>query len=254
MQKGICKLCLIEKQLLTKAHIIPDWMYSGLFDKNHKTAMVDLEEKSPLKRPSTGIYDSNIFCAACDNEILGVLENYGKQTLCDGNGFINFFQSEIVSQNGGLKSAHIKIDDYTKFKLFLVSLIWKMHLSQNSFFSQVDIGPSHAERLRTKILNHEKISEDEYETAIIGIAQTPDLITNMISTPRKIKQERNIYYVCLLNGLFFMFNISPEDKMDLIVKSRLRENGQMTVPLLEGEIAKFFLDSITKVKVRRLNT
>jgi hypothetical protein len=39
--------------------------------------------------------------------------------------------------------------------------------------------------------------------------------------------------------------------MDLITKSRLKENGEMQVPLLEGEMAKLFLDSITKVRVRR---
>jgi hypothetical protein len=246
-----CKLCLGEKPLIGKAHVIPNWMYFGLFDEHHKTAMIDLEEKVPPKRPSTGIYDANVFCQSCDNVVLGSLENYGRKILYRNNGFINFFEAKEITISGGLKSAHLDVDNYASFKLFLISLLWKMHLSNNPFFTQVNLGSIHSERIRSKILNNEKIQESEYEVAILALDKVPDLITRMISTPKQIKQSGNTYYVSLINGLLFMFNVSPHHKMDLITKSSLKENGRMLIPLLEGEMAKLFLDSITKVRVRR---
>ncbi|HCW08589.1 MAG TPA: hypothetical protein DGG95_14615 [Cytophagales bacterium] len=227
-------------------------MYFGLFDEVHKTALVDLEEKTPTKRAPTGIYDSGILCQDCDNRILGTLENYGKKILCTNDSFKNFHESNEIIESGGLKSAIVQVADYIKFKLFLISLLWKMHISKNSFFSQVDLGSIHSENLRKKILNHEKIMETEYEVAIIGIdKKIPDLITSIIGRPRKIKSNSNTYYVSIINGLFFMFNISPIDKLELITKSNLKENGRMLIPFLEGQIAKFFYDSINQVRVRR---
>jgi hypothetical protein len=173
-------------------------MYFGLFDEKHKTAMVDLDERTPSTRPSTGLYDSGVLCQTCDNEILGSLENYGRQVLYSDNNFINFFEVKGITESVGLRSAHLRVEDYNGFKLFLVSLVWKMHISKNSFFSQVDPGTLHAENIRTKILNHEKMSDSEYEVAILAIEKTPLLLTRMIPNPKKIKHGMNTYYVVLI--------------------------------------------------------
>lgn len=251
MKIGQCKLCLGNKPLLKKSHIIPDWMYFGLFDAGHKMSMVDLGQKERPKRKPTGVYDPDILCEKCDNETLGVLENYGKNALCGKDSIMlkSIFHSTDIKHGDGLKSANIKVDDYISFKLFLVSLLWKMHISNNDFFKNVDLGQKHSERLRLSILNRLKIAEDEYETCIIAV-QNPELILKMISTPRKIKQTHNTYYVALLNGLVFMFNVSPINKMELISKSRLKNDGSMLVPLLQGNSAKFFIDSVLKAGVR----
>lgn len=250
MISGRCKLCLQQKPLLRKSHIIPDWMYFGLFDDKHKVAMVDIIN-STSKRPSTGIYDGGLFCQTCDNEVLGALEHYGKTILYSLDSFRDFFSWENIIDSGGLRSAMLDKVDYIKFKLFLLSLLYRMHLSNHPFFSQVDIGDSHAEFLREKIYANQKVAEDKYEVAIIGIQHEPDLFTNIILTPKKIQRRLNTYYVVLINGLYFMFNVSSTNKLDFIVKSNLRENGEMLIPLLDGDLARLFYDSLTDGTIRR---
>lgn len=41
---GSCKLCLEEKILLKKSHIIPEFMYKDLYDENHKLISFDNEK------------------------------------------------------------------------------------------------------------------------------------------------------------------------------------------------------------------
>jgi hypothetical protein len=226
MEMGSCKLCLNELPLLKKSHIIPQWMYFGLFDASHKTSLVNLDDIERFKRPSSGIYDSGILCANCDNAIISNLENYGKTVLCDDETFKDFFKSSDTFINGGLKCLTL---------------------------NNVDLGLLHSEAIRKAIVNGDSIAEDKYEVAIVGIENLPDLFTNTINNPRKIKKGLNTYFVVLINGLYFLYNISPIDKSSFLIKSSLKANGQMTMPLLEGNLARIYYDSLMKNKLRRAN-
>jgi hypothetical protein len=41
--------------------------------------------------------------------------------------------------------------DYKPFKLFQLSLLWRAHLSKHQLFVAIDLGPRHAERVRTML-------------------------------------------------------------------------------------------------------
>ena len=53
----ICKLCLKEKKLLKKSHIIPKFMYKGLFDENHKILVSKVNPLKKEKLQSDGAYE-----------------------------------------------------------------------------------------------------------------------------------------------------------------------------------------------------
>lgn len=242
MIEGVCQLCKTNKPLV-EAHIIPKWMYIGILVKDYKSLIVNLAGEGRPKRSPSGLYDPNILCSKCDNSILSPLEKYGQQVLCNPDGtFIDFFNHPSIVQNGGLRLAKLKDINYTSFKLFLLSLIWRMHITKLSFFAHVDLG-LYAEQMRGALLGTHYVSEDQFEVAILGISDAPELITRLICNPKRIRKGDNTYYIILINGFFFMFNISPRDKLDLIVKSRLRESGHLTIPLLEDNLAAVFYDS-----------
>lgn len=242
MTEGVCQLCKTN-QLLVDAHIIPKWMYIGILNKDYKSLIVNLAGEGYPKRSPSGLYDPNILCRNCDNSILSPLEKYGQRILCNPDGtFIDFFNHPSIIQSGGLRLVKLKDINYTTFKLFLLSLIWRMHITKIPFFKPVDLG-SYAEELRSALLGTRYVPEDQFEVAILGINDAPELITRLICNPKRIKQGGNTYYITLINGFFFMFNISPRDKLPLIVKSRLRESGHLTIPLLEDNLATVFYDS-----------
>ncbi len=81
-----CKLCTYDKKLLKSSHIIPDFMYYGLFDEKHFIAPIDLIEFKRKKLLPAGFYDYDILCKECDNEVIGKLESYSKIVLYGGKG------------------------------------------------------------------------------------------------------------------------------------------------------------------------
>lgn len=84
-QNGPCKLCGKHAKLLKKSHIIPNFMYRGLFDESNKMSVVPLD--NPQAKPQfiqTGYFEKYILCGKCDNELLGSLEKYAATLLYGG--------------------------------------------------------------------------------------------------------------------------------------------------------------------------
>ena len=81
-----CKLCCIDKKLLKKSHIIPEFMYQDLFDEKHRIFEVLFKPDLQLqnKTRQSGVYDKDILCDKCDNKVLGSLERYASLALYGG--------------------------------------------------------------------------------------------------------------------------------------------------------------------------
>src|SRR5690606_22273539 len=65
----------------------------------------------------------------------------------------------FLSRAGGLVIA--EGIDYTKFKLFALSVLWRAGVSRNNFFRDVELGP-HQEKLRYMLLNDHPGESSEY--------------------------------------------------------------------------------------------
>lgn len=103
----ICKLCLQEKQLIRKSHIIPDFMYQGLFNEKHFIAPVFLKDLNVGKLQPTGFYDPDILCAACESQIIGKLESYAKLIIFGGKGNPDMYHRSLGCQRKKLNLSFI---------------------------------------------------------------------------------------------------------------------------------------------------
>src|SRR5690606_33861955 len=112
------------------------------------------------------------------------------------------------------------------------------------FFKGVDLGTKHSEILRKAILEKSYIQPEDYSVAVLAPEGAPDVLFRMITAPRRIRYNRNSYYVQLVNGLFVMINISPVDEMPIIRGACLRDDGLMRIPILRDQVAAMFYDSI----------
>lgn len=129
-----CKLCLQDKPLIGKSHIIPDFMYKGLFDDKHRIAQKDfVNNRESL--PPTRIYDKYILCANCDNKILGSYETYAAKELFKPS-MHEFIYNIKQIFNYHNKNIDLKISKlhYQSTKLFLLSILWRASISKHPFF------------------------------------------------------------------------------------------------------------------------
>ncbi|MDD5016083.1 MAG: hypothetical protein PHW73_13485, partial [Atribacterota bacterium] len=177
----------------------------------------------------SGEYEGGILCQDCDNKILGNLETYGSQVLFGGN--IKGIATKNFKKPDGLEFMQISGLDYKKFKLFLLSLLWKSHISSRPFFKRVDLG-SYGEKIRHMILTGNPGKVGDFPCIVTSYRKST-LPKEIIAEPRKIKLDHffnySYGYPFLIDGFLYIFKIIENDQTDWILEAAINENGEMKV-------------------------
>lgn len=163
MNIGICKLCLKEKELCRKSHIIPNHAYNKVL-KDADDSYVYIDRKTAKKfgrRTQTGVFEPDLLCQDCETTISSY-ETYFSQLVLNVTP-AGITKEELINPNGIkiLKYSGVGYN-YSKFKLCLLSILWKSSISSKAFFDQVSLGPTTEEDLRQKILNGNPGHEEDY--------------------------------------------------------------------------------------------
>lgn len=143
---------------LVKSHIIPRSFYKALRDES-KPYSIYLEvgmKHNNEKYYQAGIHDSEIACETCE-QLFNAFDTHGYQVLTKA-----LAGKKIYHDHNGHPCAYfIENADYTKLKLFVLSMLWRAHASSHKFFSHVDLGP-YATTLRSYIYSSTAPSSEEY--------------------------------------------------------------------------------------------
>ena len=237
----ICQLCLEDKQLIKNSHVIPNFMYKGLFGATHKLANVNINDITKVTYHQTGFKDRDILCADCDNVVIGKFERYASNYLYNSHDSI---ETEIVLGDAiHVSCIRYKNLEYTKLKLFFLSILWKSHLSKNSFFKEIDLGIIYAERLRKMILDNDAGAEDEFEVILIKIANNETKPIQSIIQPRRLKDNGNTAYVYHINEIMYHFNVSNYNKMSMFDKGIIKKDGIIDIAIIGDDFANGYFDS-----------
>jgi hypothetical protein len=219
--KGVCHLCEIEKDL-AKAHIIPEPFYRELYDESHKIAEVNLNDLSNTVKRSKGIYDPNILCRRCDNDILNKLyDDYGSK-VCWGYEKMDLnMKTYHSSSDPNVKWIIEENVDSRRMKLFFLSILWRAHLSGMPSFKEVDLGLKHSQRIKTMIKNNDPGTIDEYPVLLLHYAIGDSRARRLISPVRKGSKNGKTFYFLLLSGVLVLWYISenqvPNNLKSLVV-------------------------------------
>ena len=229
-----CKLCLNEKKLCKQSHIIPDFMFQGLYDETHQLFMVDFKNPLDARKIQTGEFEKNILCIKCDNVRIGKLETYASSVIYGGKEI----EYEFAEPQKGLKIAITKNIDYSKFKLFLLSILWRASLSKRKFFQNVDIG-IYQEILRRMIIENNPGNEIKFPCGMITYLNDDSIPSDLIIPP---KGNSKIAYF-LIGGMFYIYELSKNDTPSFIKDLSIKENGELKILLLpKGEGRKWIND------------
>lgn len=206
-------------------------MYEDLFDEKHRVIRTDGLDTSTARPMQSGEKEGGILCGDCDNKKLGSLENYAKRALYSGQ--LNDSQ-RISAQNerhpdGKLTSTHCKNIDYVKFKLFLLSLLWRASISKLDFFKEVDLGPKE-EILRKMIYENDPKSQLDFPCMVSSFRFLHRKMTSgIISSPRKIRSEKGTRYIFQIGQLVFMFFVSEADIPDFLRDAAITPEKNMRI-------------------------
>lgn len=223
-------------------------MYQGLFDNEHFIHKINFENFKKSQKVPSGEYESNILCKECDNKIIGGYEDYARRILYGGQLNKNntiFFENR--QNQGGVKTTYCKGVDYTKFKLFLLSFLWKASISQRNFFQKINLGP-YQEDIRKMILKNDPKNEMDFPCCISTYANI-NLPKELIGQPQKYRYNNILGYTFLINKLLYIFLISNRKKPEWFSEIIINKSNEFSIVHMSEKNAKNLIEYFMGNKV-----
>jgi hypothetical protein len=212
----ICKLCHEEGDL-KNSHIIPEFIYSSLYDEKHRFYEISADENKKNKMPQKGVREY-LLCGECEQH-LSKNERYVSLILNGG-------YSLNVRKEGRL--VHLRRVEYSKFKLFALSVLWRAGVSNLEFFDQVKLGP-HENILRNMILDDEPGAEGVYPFILSPILHENTLQEALIVKPTWTRLGGHYAYRFVFGGIAWVFVVSGHKAPIEIINASISENGEFTM-------------------------
>ena len=206
--EGICKLCG-QNKVLIKAHIIPESFYNFLYNASHAfTEVLDNDGDPKKSRRRKGLYDSTILCKECDTRLGSLYDDYGSRIFF-GHKNSKMKINEVVGKNDPrVRWREISNAEPGKIKLFLLSILWRAHISNLEFFKDVDLGLSHSKKIMKMISTSDAGKLDEYPILILQYSIKNSNSRKLLSSIKKYKKDGKTFYAALLSGVIVFWHIS----------------------------------------------
>lgn len=245
-----CRLCLNEYEKLCEAHIIPEFMYKGLYDdKNFFYKIVFSGDENVIGKLPQGKYDKEILCSECDNYINKIGENFVSkiyEVLLDGTQPTTGVKVNQIPKRkminqvpGHLAEYHFCNLDYKKFKMFYLSLLWKSSISHLDEFKEVNLG-KHEEVLRNMIKMENPGEIKDYPVLIFNFREDVSILEEVINLPKKHKDSKGTIYLFHINGLMYRFYISKHRLPEYVINKTINKENKLEIPIVprgQGEVA-----------------
>lgn len=198
---GNCALCTTEK-LLEKSHIIPNASFKKLKRNNAGKAVVFDYKKDTLIRYEISSWWEYLLCGKCE-DIISEYERYFFSALRGKGGVkLNYHQLGLTFQNL----------NYSKFKLFLTSLLWRAGVSKQPVFSKVSLSEKYLEEARLSLLYNSPLGAMKLGCKISALYDptpengfTPETIKQFIISPIPRIYNREISFLFCIEGFLIEF-------------------------------------------------
>jgi hypothetical protein len=242
-----CKLCLQDKPLIGESHIIPKQFFHkapGNIDKAFGSVKPGdkanrlYSNKSKSKQIQSGIHVPDILCEDCEQK-LGVFDNYAQTTL---------LREKKIQKNDKENLWKVPASDfnYRKFKLFVMSVLWRSQICEHSFFSAIKLTSDLEAELRDMIIKGNPDSENKFSVVFL---RYPEIEANTFSVYRENQPcER---YKFRLGHFTFMIKVGGNIYCDFFKKYMLKPQQDLLIPLRSYKETKEYhsiLDNIEKYK------
>lgn len=221
-------------------------MYKELYDEEHRIYRVNFKDFWKYQKPPTGEYDKDILCVDCDSKILGSQYDDYAAKVFEQDGFVQISPGKA----GELLTIDIANIDYTKFKLFLLSLLWRASISKREPFNAVRLGP-YQEIIRAMLYDRNPGDSHDFPCYMIALRHEIEMTKQLISAFRKDKLGRYTTYSIIICGFLYIYkvgiNIKLPNEFSEILLSKSNQMKIVQMPPING---KKFIKNFLKIGPR----
>jgi hypothetical protein len=200
----ICALCQSEVERLEDSHILPEFIYkrSNVYDDQGRMRYVVLSEGiSELKQK--GLREP-LLCRPCEGRI-GKWETYASRVLYRG-------LMDSKARQGPDNVTFLPGVDYSKFKLFQLSILWRAGVARRAEYSEVDLG-EHEPLLRTALLGSDPRGIHFFPTSITRLDPVAVEHFRIVGVPEKNTIATVPVYHLLTGRIWWTWFVTPEMDM-----------------------------------------
>jgi hypothetical protein len=223
---GRCALCRQEGEL-RRSHIIPEFLYKSMYDQKHRFHVLSSVSDLPDSMAQKGLRE-RLLCDACEGA-LSKWERYARGVLSGG-------EPLEWSRDGSV--VHVSGIDYTRFKLFQLSVLWRAGVSKLPMFDRVQLGP-HEPVLRAMLLGEDPGEEGTYPCVTFGLVDDTGKRMDMIVQPAAQRIEGHRAYRFIVGGFMWVFFVTARPPAGPYRVGFLRESGKLSFVIKNALEAKF---------------
>lgn len=194
-QIGTCRLCR-KRTTLCESHIIPEFLYKPLYDSKHRFFRVSTGEKPKRPFEQKGVRE-RLLCADCEGQF-SAYERYARGVLYGGEPI------DITTNDPRGFEARV---DYRRFKLFELSLLWRMGVTSVPEFNGVCLG-SHERRIHRMLRNETPGKTDEYGCVLTWPTSHRQILDQLIMSMGMVKIQKVECCRLILAGMCWIFFLS----------------------------------------------
>lgn len=211
--KGICRLCKKDTEL-RNSHILPEFLYSKLYDDKHRTMSISYDEKEKYIQKGVREY---LLCQECETKF-SRYEGYAVKVITDIPNFLEHSSGRFVFQNNV---------NYALFKLFQLSILWRGGISTNKMFVNVNLH-KHEERIREMLEKEEPGAFTDYGSFIIRMLN-PQKLDRIImpAMPERLYGHNGFRF--MTGDLFWYFIVSSHKVGNSVQPLLFQEDGQLRI-------------------------
>lgn len=221
-----CKLCGEEK-VLRDSHILPEFIFKPLYDSIHRFHVISTIPHDKNRIFQKGIREE-LLCKDCE-QIFSKYERYAS---------IVFNKSENINVHRINNEYHFSGIRYDLFKLFQLSILWRIGISKCPGFEKIDIGP-HEQKIRTMLINENPGKYFEYGTIIIALIGENKLLNGLIITPEQFKHDGFTFIRVVFAGYIWLFIVSSHSSRFPFKEYFLSEKDELIIQVRNAENMKF---------------
>lgn len=200
-QDEICKLCGCVSRL-QNSHILPEFLYRYCYDPKHRAIKFNTQEISRII-VQKGIREP-LLCVKCELH-LSKIEGRFKTDWYDRGRLPEQFEKEYWRLDGF---------DYTSFKLFHLSVLWRCSVSKDRAFAAVSLGP-HEGRIAQMILNEDAGEEHDYSIICQLLVHDGAIVHSLVSPPFRLRLDGLNVYLLAYGGCEWFLHVSRHNKPEV---------------------------------------
>jgi hypothetical protein len=206
-----------------------------MYDEKHRFEVKSTEPNEQNRLLQKGIREK-LLCGDCETK-LSKWEGYASKLLNGGIDFVSIHKGNLL---------HLSGIDYSAFRLFQLSVLWRASISNNGFFSNISLG-NHEEKIRTLIISSNPGLTWQYGCVLFGLVDNKSILTDLMIKPIRFRFQGHIAYRFIFGGFMWIYFASKHKPTTPNQPAFLNETGEMTILLKNIASVKDIEDSAVKL-------